>query len=264
MTGDEAEIPSYHFAARLETRQNVLYERCGNGKADADEAFRKVGGENGAVDSDEFTFCVDERSARIAQIDRRVGLNEILVDVEPEAVTSESGNDARRDGLSHAKGVSDGEDRLPDLKFRVLCQTNWRECSLGGGYAQKSQVRFRICPYEARLPVSFGAGGCHEEILDAFDDMVIGEHESLFVQNDAASERLHVEFRCVVPVRTDFNAALGTQRTPSQNGHDGGRSPSDGHGEVGRGGSRRLGRVRRQPLEDEEEGETDGDGLGEE
>lgn len=180
-------------------------------------------------------------------------------------MASEGGNDARRDGLTDAEGVPDGEDRLSDGKLCVLRQTDGRERPLGRDDAQKSEVRFRVRPHEAGLPVAFGVGSRHEKVLDAVDHVVVGEHESLFVEDDAASERLHVEFRRVVPVRTDFHAALGTHGASGQNGHDGGRSLSDGCGEVGRGGENgRRRNLGRKPAENQKEGEADGDGLGKE
>ena len=69
-----AQPRSFHFAVGLRGLHNARHHIGRNGKTDADRAagFRK----NGRVDTQKPPIKRDQRTARIARINRRIGLNE--------------------------------------------------------------------------------------------------------------------------------------------------------------------------------------------
>ena len=71
----------------------VARERHRDREADAERAARLR--EDRAVDADQVARGVDERAARVARVDRRVGLDEILEAVDAEVVAAERAHDAR-------------------------------------------------------------------------------------------------------------------------------------------------------------------------
>src|SRR5690606_14478369 len=65
---------------------------------------------DGRWNADELAFEVHERAARVAGIDRGVGLNEVFVLDDTEVRAPLSRDDAHRHGLTDAEGIADGED----------------------------------------------------------------------------------------------------------------------------------------------------------
>ena len=74
---DTPSCDARHLAARAQLLHHVLAMFDRNGEADADVA---VGiREDLRVDPDQLALHVHERAARVAVVDRRVGLQEVLV-----------------------------------------------------------------------------------------------------------------------------------------------------------------------------------------
>src|SRR6185437_10350245 len=75
--GAALEVRSLFFAARADHLAHDLpRRRNGNGKTDAHRAARiRI---DGGVDPYQLTVRIDQRAARIARVDGRVGLDEIL------------------------------------------------------------------------------------------------------------------------------------------------------------------------------------------
>ncbi len=74
-------------------------------------------GENSGVDSDQFAAVVHERAARVAGVDRRIGLDEVFVVLDAEAVSPRGADDTHRHRLADAVGVADGKNRVANLQF---------------------------------------------------------------------------------------------------------------------------------------------------
>ena len=78
--------------------------------------------EDGAVDADEFAPQVHQRAAGVARIDRRVGLDEVLVAVGIDAGAPEAADDAGRDGVLQAERIADGDHEIADLESRGIAE----------------------------------------------------------------------------------------------------------------------------------------------
>ena len=59
-----------------------------NGEADTD--ISAGGTDNGSVDPDKLTTKADQCPSRVARIDRRIRLNEILIAFDPQAATAQT------------------------------------------------------------------------------------------------------------------------------------------------------------------------------
>jgi hypothetical protein len=75
------------------------------------------------VDPDHLAVHVDQRAARVAPVDRRVGLDERLIarqaaaiHVDPQGVPLERRDDARGDTLAQLERGADRHDQLADLE----------------------------------------------------------------------------------------------------------------------------------------------------
>ncbi len=95
--------------------QHAAHHVDGNRKTDAldSEALRDDGG----VDADQRAAGIDQGPAGVAEIDRRVGLDEILEGGDPELAAGGSADDAVSHGLGQAEGIADGEDDIADPKL---------------------------------------------------------------------------------------------------------------------------------------------------
>src|SRR5947207_10679919 len=99
----------------------VLYEAFHHGSGDvrrdgeSDSLTATGTAEDGGVNSDQPPLDVHERAARVARIDRGVGLNEILVRFNSHIATVSRADDAFRHGLSYTEWVANRKHHVADL-----------------------------------------------------------------------------------------------------------------------------------------------------
>ena len=97
---------------------------------------------NRGVDADQVAVRIDQRAARVALVDRRVGLNEVLESVDAEIAAPERGNDAHRYGLTDVKRIADREHDVADLQGVRSAERDRRQvASLD---LQYREVAFRV------------------------------------------------------------------------------------------------------------------------
>ena len=74
-------------------------------------------GDDGRVDADHFAARVDERSAGVSRIERRVGLDDVVHQAARSRSqrSPERADDAGRDGGRESERVADRDDELPDF-----------------------------------------------------------------------------------------------------------------------------------------------------
>ena len=97
----------------------------GNGKADADAAARRR--EDRGIDADDIAVHVEQRTAGIAAIDRRVGLDEIVIGPGIDVAVARR-DDARRHGRAEAEGIADRDHPVADAGLVAVAE-------MGGGQA---------------------------------------------------------------------------------------------------------------------------------
>ena len=75
-----------------------------------------------SVDAHELTAEIDQRTAGVAGIDGRVGLDQVFVAFGVDAGSPESADDARGDRVLKAEGIADGDHEIADLELRGIAE----------------------------------------------------------------------------------------------------------------------------------------------
>src|SRR5690606_3220238 len=89
-------------------------------EADADVAAGRR--EDGGIDSLQRAVHPDERASRVAGVDRRIRLDEILVTFDVDAAAAERAHDAGRRGLPDPERIADREHEVADGKILGIAE----------------------------------------------------------------------------------------------------------------------------------------------
>src|SRR3954452_14835946 len=116
--GRDAEVRPVDRLALLQARDDLAYRVRGHREADADVDVAGLAGRRDLrVDADHARAHVEERAARVAGVDRCVGLDD-LVDLDAVGgadVAAEAGDDARGRRAVEAERVADRDRGVADL-----------------------------------------------------------------------------------------------------------------------------------------------------
>src|SRR3546814_6225183 len=69
-----------------------------------------------AVDANQFSAEIDQRAARVAGIDGRIGLDEAPIVLDSQSSASQRADNSRCHRLSEAERVAHGDDVVADLQ----------------------------------------------------------------------------------------------------------------------------------------------------
>ena len=133
----DAQAPTPHLAVADELRHHRVREHGGHREADADVAARRA--DDRGVDADQLALQIDQRTARVPRIDRRIGLDEVLVALYRQAAAPQRGHDPGRGGLAQAERIADGHHEVPDLqcvriaplRFHQAVRLHPEDCNVG-------------------------------------------------------------------------------------------------------------------------------------
>ena len=159
---------------------------------DSDVAARRP--DDRRVDTDQLPFQVDQRAARVAGIDRCVGLDEVLVALDAQAAAAERRNDSRSHRLPDAEGIADRHREIAHVQVVGIAESE-RAQALGGN-AQYGDVGSRIGAHQARLERS-PVLQRHHDFLGVLDHVMVGEHDALARVDDHAGARALLPSRLV-------------------------------------------------------------------
>src|SRR4029077_17096571 len=106
----DADAAALHFAKTQDLLHDLARHVDRHGKADPDIAAARR--QDRGVDPDTLSAQVDERAPRIARVDRRVGLDEVLVALDTEPAAAQRADDPRGHGLTETERVADREDEV--------------------------------------------------------------------------------------------------------------------------------------------------------
>src|SRR6516225_9627952 len=107
------DLAAFDLAAADQLLHHLARHVDRHGKTDPD--IPAGWGHDRGVDADYSALEVDQRAARIARIDGRVGLDEILIALDARAA-AEGADNPRGHGLAEAKRIADGEHEIADLQ----------------------------------------------------------------------------------------------------------------------------------------------------
>src|ERR1043166_949867 len=96
------------------------------------------------VNANYFAGAIQQRSARVSWVQRRIGLNDVVH--QPTALrahgAAERADNSRRDSLAKAIGRTNGHGNLPYMNSRRIGKA--RVMQIGGVNANHSEISFRI------------------------------------------------------------------------------------------------------------------------
>ncbi len=165
--------------------QHLLGRGCRNGEADAFGTGCLADQEG--IDANQFTLGIDQGTAGVAEIDRRVGLNEILgagtVQLPPNGA-----DDAHGHGLVETQWISDRQHHVTGTR-RLAGHADDRK--IAGIDLQHGQIRLRIRADQGRL----GDAAVVQQHLDVGsmgNDVIVGQHITLALgaDDDAGAKSL--------------------------------------------------------------------------
>ena len=138
------------------------------------------------VDADQAPRRVDQRAARVAVVDRRVGLQEVLVAAVADAGRPPLGaDDAHRHGLADAERIAEGQDDVADAHLVRVAVGERRQA--GGLDPHHRQVARRIAADQRagqRAPV----GQVDLDPIGVGHHVVIGQHVAVGADDHTRSE----------------------------------------------------------------------------
>ena len=144
----------------------------------------------GRVDAHGLAIEIQERAARVARVDGRIGLYEILeaeIPAEVQTVASLGADDAERDGMAEAEGIADGQDPLADLQCVRVGQFDEgkRFIAIDLRYGH---IRGRIGPNHFRFQF-LAVGQCHFDhaIFGIADEVVVGQQVPIRGNDEAGA-----------------------------------------------------------------------------
>ena len=144
---------------------------------------------DGGVDPDHAAAAVDERSARVAGIERCVGLDHVVDDPggSPGADgqrAAERGDDAGRDGAGEAVGVADRDHELPDAEALGVAELGGLGVAVE---AEDGEVGERVGADDVELRARGRRRTMRSRAVGPLDDVGRGEHEAVRRDDDGAA-----------------------------------------------------------------------------
>src|SRR3954463_12881687 len=112
LDAEEAHGTTPHFAELLQIVDDLARQVARDGKPDP--LVPAALGEDAGVDTNQFAAAADQRSARVAGVDRRVRLNEVFVISEPDVRPSGGADDTGRHRLTELERAANRQHRFTD------------------------------------------------------------------------------------------------------------------------------------------------------
>ena len=116
-----------HLAVLHQVVDDVPREVARHGEADALIAAALA--EDAGVDADQLAARVDQRAAGVARIDRRVGLDEVLVVGEAHVRAARRADDAGGDRLTQLERAADRQHPFADLQLARIAPRHDRQAA---------------------------------------------------------------------------------------------------------------------------------------
>src|SRR4051794_17305300 len=188
-----ANRPAPHLAVFLQLAEHLASEVAWHGEPDALVAAALA--VDGGVDPDQLTARVDQRASRVAGIDGRVGLDEVLVLRQADVVAPRRRHDPEGDGLVQLKRVANRQHPLRDLQSRRIAP--WHRRQVARVHFHQRQIGVGIDA--DHLAWHFTLVGERDGDIDitqrdpalvARDDVIIGEDVAVAADDHAGAEAL--------------------------------------------------------------------------
>ena len=94
--------------------------------------FERAIAQDGGVDADDFAAQVEQRSARVARVDRRVGLEHVDAALRGHVeLAAERADHAHRDGVVEAERIANGHHPVAGLHLFRVAEAGFRQRAAG-------------------------------------------------------------------------------------------------------------------------------------
>src|SRR6185295_17170693 len=179
----DAQIAAADLPLVAQLRQDLLERRDRHGEADV----------LGAVvdrcrDPDHPAVHVDERAARVAEVDRGVGLDEVLERGVADADRSPLGADhAGGDRLVEVERIADDHHPVADARPVAVAELEEAQ-AVAGVDLEQSDVGRRVDALDLRRVVALAQ--VDADARRAVDHVVVGDHQAVGRDDEAAAARL--------------------------------------------------------------------------
>ncbi len=132
-------------------RQQLAHDVDRHGEPDAE--VRGAIAQDRGVDADHFTAQVEQRSARIARVDRRVGLQHVDAALRGDReLAAERADHADRDGMVEAERIADGHHPVAGLHLFRVAEAGFRQRAAGlFGQLDQGAVGQRVAAHHLRV-----------------------------------------------------------------------------------------------------------------
>src|SRR5206468_9182330 len=120
-----AEVTARDLSVGDNTFHHVTRQVDGDGEADS--LVATTAADDGLIDADQPAFNVHQCTTGIAGIDRRIGLDEILVIHNAHPAAALGADDAGGDGLADTEGIADGQHGVAHFEQVAVGDRNGRE-----------------------------------------------------------------------------------------------------------------------------------------
>ena len=145
--------------------------------------------EDCGIDADEIAVEIDERAAGIARIDRRIRLDEELIVGDADLGARQRRDDAARHRLPDAERIADGEHQIADFEIVGIAHRERRQVLLVRIDLEHGEIGALVG--EQQLGFEFAPVGEHDaDIAAAQDHVIVGDDETLAVDDDARAQRI--------------------------------------------------------------------------
>src|SRR3954469_13120330 len=187
-------------AGLAELAQLLDHRHGGRGrhrKADADRAAGRR--QDRRVDADHLAVHVEQRSARVAFVDRGVGLDVVVIRAGLD-VPAARRDDAGRDRAAEAERIADRDDPVARPHLVGVAERHGLE-RLFGLHAQHGEVDLRILADDLGLE-ALAVREDDADVVRVADDVVVGDDDPRRIDDEARAERVRAALTRAVALPT--------------------------------------------------------------
>src|ERR1019366_484773 len=186
----DADHAALHFTLPDQLVHHRLGHVGGDGEANAD--VDAGGRENLGVDPDQLPARIHQRAARVALVDGRVGLQEVLEAAIAQTRGAALGaDDARGYGFADAQRIANRQANVTHAHLIGVAGLQNRQ--VAGANLQPRQIAGRVRPPPLRGIRTARADEIHLDLVRAIDDVMVGEDVPVGAHDHARAQRfLHL------------------------------------------------------------------------
>ena len=154
---------------------------------------------DGGVDADDLPVQVEERAAAVAGVDRRVGLDEVVVGAGADRARL-GAHDAHRDGVAEAERIADGDDVFADAQTVRSSRARPTADRARPHELEHGEVELRVAPARPWRRTRARRRSLTLDLIGVFDDVRVGDDVTRSVDDEPRPERSLAKDLVAAPV----------------------------------------------------------------